>query len=262
MTDTGKIKQPAPACKISRAAAIRVANSLPTMLQSMGVEPPLVPLPENLDQLDLPDLAGRIGREHEIAYRAAQSALDHAENCGRLLLAAKAKIGHGGWLQWIRANLVFRERQAQKYIRLARFLQAHPNAKVKSHLTIDGVLAAIAGAPAKHERAVSKPKWEPADPQSAPPEAAEQVETEVLPPSSGAESRELRDQYLSLSPGDRSTFARWILKDQIARSDLTSQQRAALPRASREMGRIRFVRGEGHDPLRAAGRVSWPAPGA
>jgi hypothetical protein len=46
--------------------------------------------------------------------------LEHAAECGRLLQQAKEACPHGQWLTWVEANLSFKERQAQKYMRIAR----------------------------------------------------------------------------------------------------------------------------------------------
>jgi Protein of unknown function (DUF3102) len=65
-------------------------------------------------------LAEAIEAEHRAACCAAQTALQHAMRCGELLTEAKAAVGHGGWLAWVEANLSFGDRQARKYMRLAR----------------------------------------------------------------------------------------------------------------------------------------------
>jgi hypothetical protein len=44
------------------------------------------------------DLAERINAEHGKAERALRSGVEHAARAGELLLKAKEKIGHGGWL--------------------------------------------------------------------------------------------------------------------------------------------------------------------
>ena len=67
----------------------------------------------------LPILIGEIEHEHQAAIGSARSAIEHAVRCGQLLIEAKASIGHGGWLPWVKANLTFGDRQAQKYMRLA-----------------------------------------------------------------------------------------------------------------------------------------------
>ena len=67
----------------------------------------------------LPDLAERINALHGQALAAAHTSIERAIECGRLLLQAKASIGHGGWLDWVEANLSFGDRQARKYMRVA-----------------------------------------------------------------------------------------------------------------------------------------------
>ena len=97
-----------------------------------------------MSALALPELATAIDREHRTAIGAARTALEHAAECGRLLLEAKASVPHGGWLPWIQANLSFGPRQAQKYLRLAEHAGEVPNATSDAHLTIDGALALLA----------------------------------------------------------------------------------------------------------------------
>jgi hypothetical protein len=64
-------------------------------------------------------LASRINDEHAAATRSACEALEHARRCGELLIEAKAKIGHGGFLAWLAHNCHVGERQARNYMRLA-----------------------------------------------------------------------------------------------------------------------------------------------
>lgn len=68
---------------------------------------------------DLAGLARRINDEHTSAIGAAVSALEHANECGKLLIEAKAQLKHGQWLPWLRENCRVKERQAQYYMRLA-----------------------------------------------------------------------------------------------------------------------------------------------
>lgn len=69
---------------------------------------------------DLAALAAQIARHHERARAAAADAVTHAIAAGGALLAAKAQIGHGGWLAWLDANFDWSERTAQLYMHLAR----------------------------------------------------------------------------------------------------------------------------------------------
>jgi hypothetical protein len=67
-----------------------------------------------MNDVSLPSLAAQINATHDKAHAAVRSALEHAAECGRLLLEAKASVSHGGWLPWIEANLSFGPRQAQR----------------------------------------------------------------------------------------------------------------------------------------------------
>jgi hypothetical protein len=65
-------------------------------------------------------LAARIRAEHEAAQSAMRSVVIHAIEAGKLLMEAKALVGHGNWLVWLEENCGFSERTAQGYMRLAR----------------------------------------------------------------------------------------------------------------------------------------------
>jgi hypothetical protein len=71
---------------------------------------------------DLADLGIRINEAHGLAIRHAGKAVGYAIACGELLLKAKAKVPHGQWLPWLRANVAFGERSAQGYMRVAQRL--------------------------------------------------------------------------------------------------------------------------------------------
>lgn len=65
-------------------------------------------------------LAAEINAEHVKAVTAAQTAIHHAIRIGGLLTQAKAELPHGAWLPWCAENLSFGDRQARKYMQLAR----------------------------------------------------------------------------------------------------------------------------------------------
>jgi hypothetical protein len=88
-------------------------------------------------------LVARINAAHDAAHGAARTAIEHAVECGRLLLEAKAGVAHGAWLPWVAANLNFGVRQVQKYLRIAKHAEELPNATSNSHLTIYGALTAL-----------------------------------------------------------------------------------------------------------------------
>lgn len=70
-------------------------------------------------KMDLPTLAAGINEAHEQAVGAARTAIEHARQCGEMLLAAKAKVKHGEWLPWLEKNCRVKERQARNYMRVA-----------------------------------------------------------------------------------------------------------------------------------------------
>src|SRR6516164_9467018 len=68
----------------------------------------------------LTDLAVRINEAHQQTQRAMRDAIAHALKTGALLLEAKAKVKHGGWLDWLKDNCEIPERTVQAYMQLAR----------------------------------------------------------------------------------------------------------------------------------------------
>lgn len=93
----------------------------------------------------LDELAVQINDGHRRATGEARSALAHAFLVGELLIEAKHCQKHGDWGLWIKDNLDFGERQAQKYLRVARRLPELPNTNADSYLTIDEACRAISG---------------------------------------------------------------------------------------------------------------------
>ena len=73
-----------------------------------------------LDARSLPALAQEIGEQVCKAEQAWSDAVGHAIRAGELLIAAKRRVPHGGWGQWVKANFPGSERTAQNYMRLAR----------------------------------------------------------------------------------------------------------------------------------------------
>ena len=101
---------------------------------------------DSVDLVSLPGLAAAIEREHEAASAAARRQLQHALECGRLLLRAKALLPHGDWLPWLAGNCTLKPRTAQAYMRLARELPklAEANAQRVADLSVRDAIAALA----------------------------------------------------------------------------------------------------------------------
>jgi len=66
------------------------------------------------------DHVDRIHEEHAKVESALRASVQHAINCGELLIEAKKSSSHGKWADWLRDNIKFSERLAQAYMRLAR----------------------------------------------------------------------------------------------------------------------------------------------
>ncbi len=71
-------------------------------------------LPKALD-----DLARRINEAHTVALGSARTAIEHAIECGRLLIEAKDQVEHGEWRKWVETNTTVSHRTAQLWMRYA-----------------------------------------------------------------------------------------------------------------------------------------------
>lgn len=95
------------------------------------------------DTNSLTTLAQQINEAHRHAYRLAGDALQHAAQCGRLLIKAKRQLQHGEWLPWLSHNTGVTTRQSQKYMRLAEHWPRVEMRSQTSLLTIDSALESL-----------------------------------------------------------------------------------------------------------------------
>jgi hypothetical protein len=68
----------------------------------------------------LASLATRANIEHAAFEATASAAVAHAIACGEALIEAKAQLRHGQWLSWLADHVEFNDRQAQRYMQIAR----------------------------------------------------------------------------------------------------------------------------------------------
>ena len=68
----------------------------------------------------LSELATAINAEHQAGEADMESGFKRFQTAGLLLFKAKSECGHGNWLAWVKNNLKFGERRAQRYMALAR----------------------------------------------------------------------------------------------------------------------------------------------
>jgi hypothetical protein len=106
------------------------------------------------DDLAIPfaGLADIINREHELAQRAAATAIEHALRAGEHLERVKRELPHGAWAGWLAEHFTGSERTAQRYMRLHRHrgvLEASNPSRV-TDMTIRAALAEVASPKAEH----------------------------------------------------------------------------------------------------------------
>ncbi|MCE9591712.1 MAG: DUF3102 domain-containing protein [Planctomycetes bacterium] len=95
-----------------------------------------------------PDIAAPINEAHRLWEVKGKEAFNHAIEAGNLLLAAKAKIGHGGFGDFLRRHFDGSETTAQTYMRLARDQKVLGDAKTRrvGDLSIRAAMRSIASA--------------------------------------------------------------------------------------------------------------------
>lgn len=101
-----------------------------------------------------------INREHEFVRQSAKDMVQHALNCGNLLMQAKERVPHGGWAAWVDANFKGSEWVARKYMQLAREEQAN-RGRVTDMDSIRAALRSIAS-PRQQSSEPASPKLDPA----------------------------------------------------------------------------------------------------
>lgn len=69
---------------------------------------------------DLASLAAKINSEHAAGEEATRAGLEHYRAAGEALLKAKKQCGHGKWLAWLAKNVKCSDRQARRYMALAK----------------------------------------------------------------------------------------------------------------------------------------------
>lgn len=103
-------------------------------------------------EASLADLARDINAAHQEAEGACRASVQHALEAGRLLLEAKKRVGHGGWLPWLRENVQVAERTVQAYTRLAkRWSTVEAKAQRVADLTFREALALLVEADTESE---------------------------------------------------------------------------------------------------------------
>jgi len=100
-----------------------------------------------LTEIALDQLAADINREHEAAECGMRESLLHAKLAGEKLIAAKAKVGHGNWMNWREKNCCFSHSTALLYMNVAEsWAYFIPNSQPIENLTLNTAAELLAKA--------------------------------------------------------------------------------------------------------------------
>ena len=120
-------------------------------------------LSQSLDQLQYE--ANTWAEQVELhAHRAVEAAIE----CGRRLVAVKARLGHGKWSHWLGQSFDYDQRTAERYMSLAEYAGA-----IANQPTITRALAVIADIREEERAAEGKPSRRKAEPAATHEEAAQ-----------------------------------------------------------------------------------------
>jgi hypothetical protein len=111
--------------------------------------------------LEIGVLIGMANESAELVEASAKKAVEHAERCGRALLAAKEKVPHGQWSSWVGSHFDYSHRLATQYMTISS--NWHRAANLESAGSIREALRMIAEDPEtpKRERKSSVEVVEP-----------------------------------------------------------------------------------------------------
>jgi len=120
------------------------------------------------DDLDIESLAVIANDAAEEVESNARKTVEHAERCGRALLAAKAKVPHGQWLAWVGSNFNYSQQTASDYMRIADYGRAR---NLEEATSVRAALKMISDDPEVEKRespkkpgvVVTKPAADPAE---------------------------------------------------------------------------------------------------
>lgn len=120
------------------------------------------------DDLNVESLAVIANESAAEVESSARKTVEHAERCGRALLAAKEKIAHGQWLGWLSANFDYNQQHASRYMTIASNYSRVSN--LKEATSLREALRMIAEDPEtpKRERKPSVEVIEPIEVESKP----------------------------------------------------------------------------------------------
>ena len=120
-------------------------------------------LSQSLDQLQY-EANSWAEQVEQYAHRAVEAAIE----CGRRLVAVKARLGHGKWSHWLGQSFDYDQRTAERYMSLAEYAGA-----IANQPTITRALAVIADIREEERAAEGKPSRRKPEPAATREEAAQ-----------------------------------------------------------------------------------------
>lgn len=129
------------------------------------------------ESLEIDVLIGIANESAEQVETAAKKAVEHAERCGRALIAIKAKLPHGEWGGWLGQNFDYSQEHARRFMAIASNSTRVLN--LKDATSIREALRMIADDPETPKR-LGKPTGEVIEVEASGPEVA----VELLPQQS------------------------------------------------------------------------------
>jgi hypothetical protein len=111
---------------------------------------------------ELAKLAAEINRVHHLIIESAQTSLQHAIECGGMLIEAKKNVAHGEWEDWLKKHChEIEDRTARLYMRAANNADkieklAAENGNTVADLSIRGAMRLLAPQPTQEEKAAAQ----------------------------------------------------------------------------------------------------------
>ena len=102
-----------------------------------------------LDNLPVETLAIYANESAELCESCGRLTVEHAIRCGRALLAAKSKVKHGEWLDWLKDHFNYSQPMASRYMDIANYSRANNLAEATS---VRDALRLIAESPEKQAK--------------------------------------------------------------------------------------------------------------
>lgn len=132
--------------------ALDVIEVRPAVVDGELVEP-------DFGEMDEHELVAKANEYYDNVQKAGESAVINAWLAGKALIAAKERVGHGGWGDWVTTNFHGTQRLAQYYMSLAE--KTKRVSFLDPETSLRGVLKTIGPAKERSKSKFNKPRPKP-----------------------------------------------------------------------------------------------------